>query len=61
METDLNQYVINAINQYMDMGNVFAKLTYKPLKDWYKLDVSDCFFTRITKPEGKGRISLLQV
>jgi hypothetical protein len=53
---DVNQYLISAINQYMDMGNVFARMTYKPLQDWYKLEVSDCFFTRIGIPE-KGRIT----
>lgn len=54
-ETNLNQYIISAINQYVEMGNVFAKLTYRPVEDWYKLDISDCFFTRIAKPV-RGKI-----
>lgn len=49
-ETQLNEYLITAINQYTEMGNVFCRMKYDPIRDWYSLGISDCFMTRIKKP-----------
>lgn len=48
--TDLQDYVISAINQRVDNANIFTKFTWDPLNDWFTLKVSDSFKTRIGKP-----------
>lgn len=49
-ETELNEYLSTGVNQYVEMGNCFSRMTYDPIKDWYKLGVSDAFVTRIKTP-----------
>lgn len=47
--TDLQDYVITAINQRVDNANIFTKWRYDPLQDWFTLSVLDSFKTRIGK------------
>ncbi len=49
-ETELDEYLSTGLNQYVEMGNCFARMTYDPIKDWFKLGVSDAFATRIKQP-----------
>lgn len=45
--TELSDYAISAINQRVDNANVFTRWQYQPLDDWFLLNVSDSFKTRI--------------
>lgn len=47
--TDLQNYAISAIGQYVDNANIFTKWTYDPLNNWFNLGVLDSFKTRIGK------------
>jgi hypothetical protein len=47
--TDLQDYVISAINQRVDNANIFTKWQYDPINDWFLLSVLDSFKTRIDR------------
>ena len=47
--TDLQNYAVSAIAQYVDNANIFTKWKYDPLSDWFTLEVLDSFKTRISK------------
>ena len=53
--TDLQDYVISAINQRVDNANIFTKHTWDPFNKWFTLKVMDSFKTRIGKP-GKNQV-----
>lgn len=52
--TDLDEYIIAAINSRLDNANIFNRWEYDLNNDWFTLSVSDSFQTRIAKPE-KGK------
>lgn len=55
-ETDLQNYAVSAISQYVDNANIFTKWQYDPLKKWFTLQVLDSFKTRIGK-DGKFHVN----
>ena len=49
-KTQINRYVVSAFNQYGELGNVFTKMAWDVNNNWWKMSVSDAFFTRIVQP-----------
>ncbi|MCA0229872.1 MAG: hypothetical protein LCH91_05370 [Bacteroidetes bacterium] len=47
--TDLDEYVLSAINTRLDNANIFTRWEYDLSNDWFNLAVSDSFNTRIAK------------
>ena len=47
--TDLDEYVLSAINTRLDNSNIFTRWEYDLSNDWFNLSVSDSFNTRIAK------------
>ena len=55
-ETQLKRYVLAAINQRVDNGNIFTRFVWDVDRAWFRLEVSDSYVTRIKKPNPKGQI-----
>lgn len=51
--TDLDEYVLSAINTRLDNANIFTRWEYDLHNDWFNLSVSDSFNTRIAKANNK--------
>ena len=45
--TELQDYLISAINQRVDTANVFTRWQYDPVNKWFLLSAADSFSTRI--------------
>lgn len=51
--TELQDYFIAAINQRIDNANVFTRWQWDPFAQWFNLEISDSFATRIGDKGGK--------
>lgn len=59
--TDLTEYIIAAINQRLNNANIFTRWQYDPRQEWFTLDISDSFMTRVVRPEKGSRIREFRV
>ncbi|PQA59153.1 hypothetical protein [Siphonobacter curvatus] len=53
-ETNLQGFCIASINQFVQNANRFTRMIWNPIREYYELEVSDCFVTRIGKPDKYG-------
>ena len=55
-ETQLKRYVLASINQRVDNGNGFNRFVWDLRNNWFRLEISDSYVTRIKKPNARGLI-----
>lgn len=53
---DLPGFCIASISQLVQNANRFTRMVYDRLSGWYELEVSDCFVTRIGRPDERRGI-----